>query len=92
MKFTRRKFLQLSAFVCAAPVIHKIDGIASVNIDSCVSGFDMPMERVFTSYIDPSVIEAVTNMLVSNGMAKGKSGHSGIILNDKMDMILMEGN
>lgn len=36
MNFTRRKFLQLSAFLCTAPAINKINGIASVNVDSYV--------------------------------------------------------
>ncbi len=41
MNFTRRKFLQISAFVCVAPVINKINGIASVNVDKCISHLDI---------------------------------------------------
>ena len=36
MIFTRRKFLQSIALVCAAPVINKIEGIVSVNADACL--------------------------------------------------------
>ena len=36
MNFTRRKFLQISALVCTAPVINKIDAIASINADACL--------------------------------------------------------
>jgi hypothetical protein len=36
MKFTRRKFIQSLALVCAAPVISKIEGIVSIDTDSCI--------------------------------------------------------
>ena len=33
----RRKFLQVSAFACTAPVINKINSIAAINVDTCLS-------------------------------------------------------
>ena len=59
MKFTRRKFLQLSAFLCTAPVINKIDTIASINPDAC-------LERLPIEYKDVTGPGSWYNFLEGN--------------------------
>lgn len=63
MNFTRRKFLQITALVCAAPVINKIDGIAMVNIDSCVP-VSYPHECF--NFIQDGMLDKVTGYIIEN--------------------------
>jgi hypothetical protein len=63
MKFTRRKFIQSLALVCAAPVINKINGIVSVNVDSCVPVNYYPYSGEPFILIQRQVKERVTEYL-----------------------------
>ena len=75
----RRKFLQISAFICAAPVISKIDSIASINADACLSPSVYNWDQV--DNISPlEIFREVAEKLIINGHIPGKSHHGGLIL------------
>ncbi len=84
----RRKFLQISALVCAAPAINKINSIVTVNVDSCIPdvAYNWTSDMDIVTPLD--IFREVAEKLIKNGMVKGTSGKIGIILNDKMDMII----
>lgn len=92
MKFTRRKFIQAIAFVCTAPVINKIDGIAMVNLDSCVPN---AITMCDSEFMPIDVFREVAENLVKNGMIPGgKTGYyaemSQEVYDDISEMILKE--
>ena len=77
MNFSRRKFLQISAFLCTAPVINKIVGIASVNVDSCVNYIDYPSEyNGPTTIVQRGIRDSLTKMLEKNKNDLGFDGEN----------------